>query len=229
MRWLAAAVHLFTSLGAACALFATLAIFDHDAVQVFMWLGLAFIIDGIDGTFARAVNVSKRLPRFSGDRLDLVVDYVTYVFVPILALVAWGYLAGATGRGLAAAALVSSLYHFSDLDSKTKDNCFLGFPAIWNIVAFYVFAFDLSPATTAVITLACAVATFVPMPWVHPLRVRTLRPVSLSVMAAFAIASVAVLASGFPAGAASQAVLALVAAYVVGLAVVWYVRPPLAR
>ena len=97
MQILAAFVHVFTALGAVCALFATDAIFSNDAQRLFIWLAIALFIDGIDGTFARAIDVKARLPRFSGERLDLVIDYVTYVFVPVLALLHWKYLDGIIG------------------------------------------------------------------------------------------------------------------------------------
>src|SRR5215813_13638620 len=142
MAWPGALVHLFTALGAVCALLATRAVLSAAWEQVFGWLGVALIIDGIDGTLARLADVKAKLPRFSGDRLDLIIDYVTYVFVPALALLQAGYLGGAGwGVVLANLILLSSLFHFSDTQSKTDDHCFVGFPAIWNIVAFYVFAF----------------------------------------------------------------------------------------
>ena len=151
-RVAAIAVHVFTALGAVCAFYATIAVFEQRWEAVFAWLGLAFLIDGIDGTFARMVDVERRLPLFSGDRLDIVVDYTTYVFVPALALLQRGYLTGPLGQVLAAALLLSSLYHFADLGNKSDDHCFVGFPAIWNIVAFNIFAFDLSqPATAGVV------------------------------------------------------------------------------
>jgi phosphatidylcholine synthase len=166
----AASVHLFTGLGAVCGLLAALAAFDGAWESMFAWLGLALIIDGIDGTFARMAHVEKRLPRFSGERLDLVVDYVTYVFVPALALLRAGYLTGTSGVIVAALILLSSLYHFSDLSSKGEDYSFVGFPAVWNIVAFYVFALTPPVWLTYAALLACVVLTFVPMHWVHPMR-----------------------------------------------------------
>lgn len=199
MNVLAVLVHLFTALGAVCALFATEAIFVNDSQRLFVWLAIALFIDAIDGTLARAVDIKGRLPRFSGDRLDLVIDYITYVFVPVLALVHWKYLDGALGSALAAGILLSSLFHFSDSASKAKDHCFVGFPAIWNIVAFYVFALDpASWVTMSAIGIAIA-ATFVPMPWVHPLRVVALRPVTLGMTAVAAVAGCAILYKGFPA------------------------------
>ena len=224
MRWLAASVHVLTASGAVAALFAALAVFDHHAETMFLWLGVAFFIDGIDGAFARAVRVSERLPRFSGDRLDLIVDYLTYVFIPVLALLAWHYLDGMAGLVIAALILLSSLFHFADLESKSKDNAFVGFPAVWNIVAFYVFAFQLSPAATAVLSIAAIVAAFLPIPWLHPLRVQTLRPLSVLVTGVFAVTSLMTVWRGFPASHGQQAVLGAVAIYGAGLSVYLWLR-----
>jgi phosphatidylcholine synthase len=219
MPWPAALVHLFTALGAVCALFATRAVLAGAWEQVFAWLGLALIIDGLDGTFARIADVSTRLPRFSGDRLDLVVDYVTYVFVPALALLQAGYLGGGWfGVLLASLILLSSLFHFSDTESKSDDHCFIGFPAIWNIVAFYVFALRMPVWAAALLVLACVVLTFVPMRWAHPLRTPLLWPVTLVLTGLWTVAASGALWSGFPAGPVTKSVLLLAAAYGVGLA-----------
>jgi len=126
----AASVHVFTALGAVCGLMAALAAFDGAWERMFIWLGVALVIDAIDGTFARLFQVEQRLPRFSGERLDLVVDYVTYVFVPVPALLQAKYLTGTGGLIIGALILLSSLYHFSDLASKGDDYSFVGFPAI---------------------------------------------------------------------------------------------------
>ena len=219
MLWWAAAVHTLTALGAVCALGAMLSIFDHSAEVMFAWLGAALIIDGIDGIFARAVKVSERLPRFSGERLDLVIDYLNYVFVPVLALLKWHYLDGAFGLALGALILLSSLYHFADLDSKADDNSFVGFPAIWNIVAFYIFALDLTPAGTAALSLTAIALTFVPMLWVHPWRVIKLRPYAVAGSLLFAVAACWIVASGFPADTEHKVILVGIALLAIGLSV----------
>ena len=225
MRWIAASVHLFTALGAVCALFATLAIFDRAPERLFFWLGVALFIDGIDGTFARAARVKERLPRFSGETLDLVVDYVTYVFVPVLALLAWGHLDGPLGLFLASSILLSSLYHFSDTMSKNADNCFVGFPAIWNVVAFLVFALALPPLATTLIVLLAITGTFIPMPWVHPLRVEAWRLVTIAILGAASAAATYTIATGFPAKPLAAWVLAAMAGYQIVFSIYWYMKP----
>src|SRR6476469_7551524 len=211
IAWPAALVHLFTALGVVCALLATRAAIAGAWEEVFAWLGLALIIDGIDGTFARMANVTVRLPRFSGERLDLVVDYVTYVFVPALTLLHAGFLQGPFGVLLASLILLSSLFHFSDTDSKTEDYCFVGFPAIWNIVAFYVFAFAMPIWLAALLVLACAVLTFVPMRWAHPLRTPMLWPVTLGLTVVWILAAGVTIWTGFPAGPYSKSILLIAA------------------
>jgi phosphatidylcholine synthase len=218
LAWQAALVHAFTASGAVCGLFATLAVFAEAWEQVFAWLGLALIIDGIDGTFARMAKVTERLPRFSGERLDLVVDYVTYVFVPALALVEAGYLGGPVGLGAACLILLSSLFHFSDTESKTQDHCFVGFPAIWNIVAFYVFAFEMAAWLAAALVLVCVLLTFVPLPWAHPLRTPGLWGVTLAVTGLWCVAALATVWAGFPAKPFAKVIFLGVAAYAVALA-----------
>ena len=165
-------VHLFTALGAVCALFATRAVLAGAWEEVFAWLGLALLIDGVDGTFARMADVTVRLPRFSGERLDLVVDYVTYVFVPALALLQAGYLQGRFGVLLASLILLSSLFPFfrhRQQDARTTASS-----------AFQPFGTSspsmCSPSQHALLgcvsglVVACVVLTFVPMRWAHPLR-----------------------------------------------------------
>lgn len=220
-RFAAASVHVFTASGIVCALFAMLAVMERSWAAMFGWLALAFIIDGLDGIFARAADVKRRLPRFSGEQLDLVIDYVTYVFVPALALQQAGFLAGTAGLGLTALILVSSLYHFSDTASKMDDHCFVGFPAIWNIVAFYIFAFWPPPWVCAAIVLACVALTFVPMRWVHPLRVEKLRWLTMAMTAIWSVAAFFVLWSGFADNVWWRAILAIVAIYGVALSVIW--------
>jgi phosphatidylcholine synthase len=209
-----ALVHILTALGVVCALAATLAVAQGRYELMFAWLGLAFLIDGIDGPLARRVRIKQRLPRFDGERLDLIIDYLTYVFVPVLALINAGHLPPGFSIVIGAAILLSSLYHFSDTDSKADDNSFVGFPAIWNIVAFYVFVFQTPPWLAAAVCLVCIGLTFVPTRWVHPMRVEARRALTLAALAAWFIAAAAAVWAGFAATPLwAQAVLIAVGAY----------------
>ena len=221
LRWAGIGVHVFTSLGSVCALFATLAVLDRAYELVFVWLSVALVIDAVDGAMARAVDIETHVPRFSGERLDLVIDYLTYVFVPVLALLRAEILAGWLGHLVAGLILLSSLYHFADTDSKADDNCFVGFPAVWNIVAFCLFAWGTPPLAAAMISLVLVALAFVPMHWIHPMRVGQFFVPSLVVTGAGLLAGVWILLTGFPGALVPASVLAVASLYFIVMAGGW--------
>jgi phosphatidylcholine synthase len=153
-----------------------------DWTTTFVWLGLALAIDGIDGSFARQWKVAETLPRWSGDILDFVVDFTTYVFVPAYVLAVSGLLPAALSIPLALAILISSAIYFADREMKTADNGFRGFPALWNGVAFHLFLLDLSPWIGAAIVTILIGLTFAPWQVIHPVRVRRFRALNLTVL-----------------------------------------------
>src|SRR5580693_4383644 len=186
-------VHVLTATGAALALVALLAAV-HGAFEVmFLCLGIALIVDGIDGSIARAVKVAELLPRWSGDVLDLVVDFVTYVFVPAYAIAAGGLLPLWLGAPAGIVIVMTGAIYFADRRMKTADNYFRGFPTLWNVVAFYLFVLKPAPWLAAGLVALLAVLTFVPFKFVHPFRVARLRRVSMaavvlwSLLAAYAL------------------------------------------
>jgi phosphatidylcholine synthase len=165
-------VHAFTASGAIFALFALLAVEDGRFVAAMLWLAVALFVDGVDGSLARWARVKERAPRVDGDTLDLVIDYLTYVFIPTLFMWRAGLIPEALAPWLAAAIQLSSLYLFARTDMKTEDGYFRGFPALWNLVAFYLFVLQPGPAVGAVTVILFATMTFAPIHFVHPFRVR---------------------------------------------------------
>ena len=139
------AVHVFTAAGAGLALLALLAAVRGDFAVMFLCLGIALVVDGIDGTIARALKVAELLPRWSGDVLDLVVDFVTYVFVPAYAIAAGGLLPPGLGAPAGIVIVMTGAIYFADRRMKTADHYFRGFPTLWNVVAFYLFLLKLPP------------------------------------------------------------------------------------
>src|SRR5580692_3646505 len=178
------AVHIFTALGAACALLALIAAVRADWPAMFIWLGIALVIDGVDGTFARRLRVAEVLPRWSGDVLDLVVDILNYVFVPAYALTASGLLPQSLATSLGALVVVTGSLYFADRLMKTSDYYFRGFPALWNIAAFYLFLLKPAPWLGAALVAALAVLTFVPIHVIHPVRIARLRGLTIAAMVA---------------------------------------------
>lgn len=188
MAWTA---HLYTALGAGTALAATLATFDGDIRTAFLWLTLAVFIDATDGVLARALRVKERLPWFSGETLDNVVDYLTYVFVPVLIVLRAGMLPPALAPWLGTAVLVASGYGFSRDDAKvrTNDYYFTGFPSYWNIVALYMFTLRLPPWLNAAILALLVLLVFVPLRYIYPSRTRTWRAATLALGVVWGVAT----------------------------------------
>ena len=212
-RGLAWLVHFFTASGAACGLMALERAITQDFVGTFGWLALALVIDGIDGTFARGFHVRETLPFVDGDVLDLVVDYLNYVVVPMVAFVHAGFMARGFALSLAAAVLIASAVYFADTRMKTKDNWFRGFPTLWNVVVFYLLVFRPSLVLTAAIIIAAGVAMFLPIVFVHPMRVARLRPLTAAVGLVGAASGAVELSTGFAGPGWSGAGLLVVAAY----------------
>lgn len=162
--------HAYTASGAVLAFLAATDIFEHDYRTAFFWLYLQVVVDATDGILARRARVAERTPWFNGAKLDDIVDYLCYVFIP--ALFVWRALIVPDEWSLAvvAAMLLSSGYGFNRDDAKTSDHFFTGFPSYWNIVVFYLFVARLSPEANAAILLALAVMVFVPIRYLYPSR-----------------------------------------------------------
>ena len=163
-------VHLYTASGFVLAFLSAIAVVDHDYRTAFFYLWLQVVVDATDGLLARAARVSERIPWFSGTKLDDLVDYLTYVFVP--ALMVWRSLLvpDAWSVMVASAMLLSSGYGFSQASAKTEDHFFTGFPSYWNAVVFYLFVFDLPSVVNAAILVAFAILVFVPIRYLYPSR-----------------------------------------------------------
>ena len=169
-------VHAFTASGALLAYLALRDATSGDLRRAFLWLALATAVDAADGWLARRARVKTQLPHFDGARLDDIVDYLTFVFVPVWVLERAGQLpAGLPGLLVVAAVLLSSAYGFSRADAKTADHFFTGFPSYWNIVALYLVALGIGPWAGAAILLGLAALVFVPIGYVYPSRTPTLR------------------------------------------------------
>jgi phosphatidylcholine synthase len=215
-RAAAFSVHIFTALGAGVALIAMLEAVREHWAAMFAWLGVALVIDAVDGPIARRLNVARLQPNWSGDVLDLVVDFVTYVFVPAYAITASGLLLPLAAPLLGAGITVSGALYFADRRMKAADNHFRGFPALWNAAAFYLFLLHLPPALSSIAVAVLIVLTFIPFHVVHPVRVVRLRGLTLSLLAVWAVLAVFTLARGFDVGPAVTTALCAIAAYIVG-------------
>jgi len=212
-------VHIFTATGAALGLLALLAAGRADWPLMFMLLGVALIVDGVDGALARRLQVASRLPRWSGETLDLVVDFVTYVLLTAYALAVGGLLPERAAVPLAVVIVVTGALYFADRRMKTGDNYFRGFPAVWNVPVFYLFLLRPDPWIAAAAIALLAVLTFVPVPFLHPLRGVRLRPINVALLVIWSVlAFVAVIRDMMP-GPWIGGALCVIALYFLGAGV----------
>ena len=216
VRAAAFSVHIFTALGAGVALIALLEAVREHWAAMFWWLGVALVIDAVDGPIARRLDVVHLQPNWSGDVLDLVVDFVTYVFVPAYAITASGLLLPIAAPLLGVGIAVSGALYFSDRRMKSADNHFRGFPGLWNIAAFYLFLLRLPPVWSSLAVAMLIVLTFVPFHVLHPVRVVRLRWLTLSLIGAWTALAMVALINDFQAGIAVTLALCAIAVYVVG-------------
>jgi phosphatidylcholine synthase len=214
-RAAAFSVHIFTALGAGIALLALFEAVREHWAAMFGWLGLALIIDAADGPIARRLDVARVLPNWSGEVLDLVVDFVTYVFVPAYAITASGLLLPLAAPLLGVGIAVSGALYFADRRMKSPDNHFRGFPGLWNVAAFYLFLLHPTPALGSLGIAALIALTFAPFHVLHPIRVVRLRWLTLTLIAIWSVLVVMTVASDFDVGTPVIVALCAIAAYVV--------------
>lgn len=178
-------VHLFTAIGAVLAMLAMLAAVEEKWGLMFLWLVAAFAVDGLDGPLARRYDVKTNAPQIDGVLLDLIIDYLTYVFIPAYALFKSGILPGWTGWLAIIVITYTSAVYFADTRMKTKDNSFAGFPGCWNMVVIGLFAVQPNFWVTLTLVVALALAMFTPLKFIHPVRTARWKVLSLPVAVAW--------------------------------------------
>ena len=183
----ALSVHLLTATGAVLSMFAMLAAVEGNWQTMFLWLVFALLVDGIDGPLARRYDTPKNFPIYDGVLMDLIVDYLTYVFIPAYALFKSGMLTGWTGWLVIIAICYGSVIYFSDTRMKTKDKSFSGFPACWNMVVLVLFAVAPSQSVILAIVVLLTVGMFLPLKFVHPTRTQRWREITLPVSIAWVL------------------------------------------
>jgi phosphatidylcholine synthase len=174
-------VHILTASGSFLAFLGVVAAAEHRFVDMFWWLGLALLVDGIDGPIARKVRVKEVLPNWSGDTLDNIIDYVTYVLLPAFALYQSGMIGEPWSFAAAGMIVVSSAIYYADTGMKTEEYFFSGFPVVWNMIVFTLFVIQASGPTALIVVGISVVLTFLPINFLHPVRVKRFRPLNLGV------------------------------------------------
>jgi len=186
-------VHLFTATGALWGLLAIMATVQHQWQAAFFWLGLAALVDSLDGTLARRFQVKGLLPGFDGALLDNIIDYQTYVIVPAIFLYEANLLPASTTITGVAMVVLASAFQFCQADAKTDDHTFKGFPSYWNVVVFYLFMFDANPVINFWVIATFTVLVFVPIRYLYPSRMIRFQKMTFFLTAVWGILCVIVL------------------------------------
>lgn len=203
-------VHVFTACGAGLGLAALFFAVDGRFTVMFAWLGVAFVVDATDGWLARRYKVEETAPHIDGVVLDLVVDFLTYVVVPLVALWRSQTLAPSMAFIVCCVVCAASALYFADKRMKTHDLWFRGFPAIWNVLVFYLLVLRPDPSIALVIVVGASVAMFAPVVFVHPFRVLRWRRATIAATGVWGVAAISALDQDLS-GAGFETKLALVA------------------
>ena len=164
-------VHAFTASAACFGLLTLVKIYQHDYLFALWFMAISVVIDAVDGTLARLVDVKSILPEIDGALLDNIVDYLNYVITPCFFLyVKPDMLPTNGGVFIIFAIILTSAYQFCQTDAKTSDHFFRGFPCYWNITLFYMIIFNTSTVTNAILLALLCVLVFVPIKYVYPSR-----------------------------------------------------------
>ncbi len=229
-KLVAAGVHSFTSVGVVLGFMALRSILHGDPSDALLWLGAAMVVDGLDGPMARHFRIGEKLPHVDGSVLDKVIDYLTYALIPAVFLYYFGLVPGGWGIAAAAVILMTSLYSFANRELKTRDNFFDGFPATWNLVVLGFYLLDSGPVLNGIVVIICGVLTFFPVKFIHPFRVKSIRPVTIGMTVMWALVTVHLITRRgagtdlFQAEPAALLFFSLVSLYFIALSIVRSVR-----
>ncbi len=224
-RLKALGVHLLTASGAVLAMFAMLAAVEGEWSLMFLWLVFALIVDGIDGPLARKYDTQKNWPTYDGVLMDLIVDYLTYVFIPAFALFQSGLLPGWTGWLAIIVICYGSVVYFADTRMKTKDKSFAGFPACWNMVVLVLFATKPGEMVILLVVILLSVTMFTNLKFVHPTRTQRWNTLSLAITIGWIILAAWSAWWDFNEGPVAKWLLVLTSLYLVLAGIVQQVVP----
>ena len=183
-------VHLLTGFGIVAGFFSLIAVMNSNQKEAFLWLGLAFLIDSIDGTLARKFNVKKNLPNIDGKMLDSIIDFFNYVIIPSIMIYWFRYVPDQFIILIPAILIFISIYSYVNLKILTNDNYYNGFPAIWNVVVLYFYIFGTSQNINFIFLVLLIILKFSPLKCIHPLRVKKFKTLSIFFAIVWFIASI---------------------------------------
>ncbi len=164
-------VHIFTASGAVLGVLSLIAIARFEFKLAFILIAIIIFIDAVDGTLARQIDIKKHV-RIDGALLDNMIDFFNYALVPAF-FIAWsGVIPSFWNIPCIVAIVFAASYQFSQLDAKTEDHFFKGFPSYWNIAIFYIYYWQTLPITNVIIVFILCILSFVPIKYIYPSRMQ---------------------------------------------------------
>ena len=190
MSW---CIHFLTCSGLIAGFISLINIFENNQVEAFLWLGVALIIDAIDGSLARKFEVSKNVKNIDGKMLDSVIDFFNYIIIPSIMIYWFDIVPMYFEIVIPSIILVISAISYSNNNLMSLDNFYKGFPCIWNILLLYIYFFDFNSITNLFLISFCIILKFIPLKYVHPLRVKKYKIQSIIFMALWFISTLKLL------------------------------------
>ena len=213
-------VHSFTALGALCGMFGLMAVSDRNFKIAILWLAIAMVVDGLDGLAARKYEVKTHVPRIDGYTLDLIIDFVTCIVIPVLFMLRTNMLpASPIGPIVASFVMLMSALWMSRTDQMTADHFFNGFPCEWNMIVPTLYLLNMKPWPTAIACILLALTQLTNWKFLHPMQVRWMRPATITVTVVW-LATVLLMTADWPEhNEAGKYILVACPLYIVGLGV----------
>ena len=179
---LAWTIHLFTMSGVVLGIKALQAIGEGKPRAALLWMMAAMVVDGIDGPLARAFEISKWVPILDGNSLDLMIDFLACVVAPAAFVHKFGLLPNSSSLLLAGVILISGVIWMARTDMLTFDDYFVGFPAMWNIIVTIMYILGTNHTMNTIFILFFAAISFTRIKFVHPMRTRDFRWITIPLM-----------------------------------------------
>ena len=186
-------IHLLTCSGLVAGFLSLINVFENNQAGAFLWLGVALIIDAIDGSLARKFEVAKNVKNIDGKMLDSVIDFFNYIIIPSIMIYWFDIVPMYFEIVIPLIILVISAISYSNNNLMSSDNFYKGFPCIWNILLLYIYFFDFNSMTNLFLISFCIILKFIPLKYVHPLRVKKYKIQSTIFMALWFISTLKLL------------------------------------
>ncbi len=219
-------IHSITAFGAIAGLISLEQFINGNFRSGLLWLIICQIIDGFDGPIARKIDIHLHATKFDGHILDLVVDYVTCVMVPVAMLIRLDLIKSNYSWIYVGLIIFTGALWFARTDQETEDHWFNGFPAAWNLVIPTFLILGTREIYIQITILVLSFLSLTKLKFPHLVKVKFLRPLTWSLAIIYFVA-LTILSVKYPDGpAAIKPILVIFPLYIFAISAYhsWKVR-----